>query len=183
MEHVVQSWGSGSAWILIHSTPEDSSSGSALRRTPESGSEKTIADPQPWTRVLSLVYKCLSCCWWTGTTGDSWSPWCPSPRPRWKQPQRDPDHEGHFFNPLAEKKTMSFREYKDTIEENDLGKSNKTENPQFLFIYYHTKKTWFKGIVSRDFEVLQIIFMKRTWFLDVPLEVYLFLNFRFYIVL
>ena len=89
-----------------------------------------------------------------------------------------------IFLILLQKKTMSFREYKDTIEENDLGKSNKTENPQFLFIYYHTKKTWFKGgIVSRDFEVLQIIFMKRTWFLDVPLEVYLFLNFRFYIVL
>ena len=40
-----------------------------------------------------------------------------------------------------------------------------------------------KGIVSQDFEGLQIIFMNRTWLPDVPLEAYLFLNFRFYVVL
>ena len=145
MEHVVQSWGSGSAWILIHSTPEDSSSGSALRRTPESGSEKTIADPQPWTRVLSLVYNCVSCCWWTGTTGDSWSPWCPSPRPRWKQPQRDPDHEGHFFNPLTEKNNVvsgvqghNRGEWSRKVKQN--GKS-----AIFVYLLSHKKKHGLKG--------------------------------------
>ena len=38
----------------------------------------------------------------------------------------------------------------------------------------------FKGIVSRDFEGLQMILMNRTWVPDVPLEVYSFLNLIFY---
>ena len=38
----------------------------------------------------------------------------------------------------------------------------------------------FKGIVSRDFEWLQIILMNRLYVPDVPLEVYSFLNFRFH---
>ena len=40
----------------------------------------------------------------------------------------------------------------------------------------------FKGIVSRDFDWVQMILMNRTWIPDVPLEVYCFLNFRFHIV-
>ena len=39
-----------------------------------------------------------------------------------------------------------------------------------------------KGIVSPDFDWLQMILMNRTWVPDVPLEVYSFLNFRFHIV-
>ena len=41
---------------------------------------------------------------------------------------------------------------------------------------------WLKGIVSRDFEWLQIILINRLCVPDVPLEVYSFLNFRFHIV-
>ena len=37
-----------------------------------------------------------------------------------------------------------------------------------------------KGIVSRDFEWLQIILMNRLYVPDVPLEVQSFLNFRFH---
>ena len=40
----------------------------------------------------------------------------------------------------------------------------------------------FKGIVSRDFEWLQMILMNRSWVPDVPLVVYYCLNFRFHIV-
>ena len=40
----------------------------------------------------------------------------------------------------------------------------------------------FKGIVSRDFGGLQMILMKRIVVPDVPLDVYLFLNFRFHVV-
>ena len=39
-----------------------------------------------------------------------------------------------------------------------------------------------KGIVSRDFEGLQMILMNRIVVPDFPLDVYLFLNFRFHIV-
>ena len=39
----------------------------------------------------------------------------------------------------------------------------------------------FKGIVSRDFEGLQMILMNRSWVPDVPLVVCYFLNFRFHI--
>ena len=39
-----------------------------------------------------------------------------------------------------------------------------------------------KGIVSRDFQSLQMILMDRIGVPDVPLEVYYFLNFRFHIV-
>ena len=42
-------------------------------------------------------------------------------------------------------------------------------------------KLHFKGIVSRDFGGLQMILMNRIGVPDVPLEVYSFLNFRFYI--
>ena len=38
-----------------------------------------------------------------------------------------------------------------------------------------------KGIVSRDFEGLQIILMNRSWVPDDPLVVCYFLNFRFHI--
>ena len=40
----------------------------------------------------------------------------------------------------------------------------------------------FKGIVSRDFGGLQIILMDGACVKDVPLEVYIFLNFRVHIV-
>ena len=40
-----------------------------------------------------------------------------------------------------------------------------------------------KGIVSRDFEGLQMILINRLCVPDVPLEVYSFLNFRFHIVI
>ena len=43
--------------------------------------------------------------------------------------------------------------------------------------------TLLKGIVSRDFEGLQMILMNRSWVPDVPLVVCYFLNFRFHIVL
>ena len=43
-------------------------------------------------------------------------------------------------------------------------------------------QTWLKGIVSREFRCLQMILMGRIWVPDVPLEVYLYLNFRFYII-
>ena len=39
-----------------------------------------------------------------------------------------------------------------------------------------------KGIVSRDFEWLQIILMDRSCVPDVPLNVYAFLNLHLYIV-
>ena len=39
----------------------------------------------------------------------------------------------------------------------------------------------FKGIVSRDFEGLQKILMKRTWVPDVPLKVHSFLKLHFHI--
>ena len=45
--------------------------------------------------------------------------------------------------------------------------------------YVHNLNSiWFylKGIVSRDFEGLQMILMERIYVPDVPLEVYLFLN-------
>ena len=42
---------------------------------------------------------------------------------------------------------------------------------------------WLTGIVSRDFEGLQMILMNRLYVPDVPLEVYSFLNFRFHIVI
>ena len=48
-------------------------------------------------------------------------------------------------------------------------------NFEFLQIY-------FKGIVSRDFEGLQLILMGRIGVPDVPLEVYLLFNFRFHII-
>ena len=44
---------------------------------------------------------------------------------------------------------------------------------------------WLKGIVSRDFEWLQMVLinlMNRSWVPDVPLVVYYFLNFRLHIV-
>ena len=41
----------------------------------------------------------------------------------------------------------------------------------------------FKGIVSRDFDRLQMIFVNRNGVPDVPLEVYSFLNFCFHIVI
>ena len=40
----------------------------------------------------------------------------------------------------------------------------------------------FKGIVSQDFGWLQMILMNRIVVPDVPLDVYLFLNFHFHIV-
>ena len=40
-----------------------------------------------------------------------------------------------------------------------------------------------KGIVSRDFEGLQMILMNRSWVPEVPLVVCYFLNFRFHIAL
>ena len=40
----------------------------------------------------------------------------------------------------------------------------------------------FKGIVSRNFGGLQIVLMNRAWVSDVLLEVYLILNFCFYLV-
>ena len=43
--------------------------------------------------------------------------------------------------------------------------------------------THFKGIVSRDFEWLQMILMDGIVVPDVPLEVYSFLNLHFHIVL
>ena len=49
-------------------------------------------------------------------------------------------------------------------------------------LYTHLLFTAFKGIVSRDFEGLQMILMDRIGVPDVPLEVYYFLNFRFHIV-
>ena len=45
----------------------------------------------------------------------------------------------------------------------------------------HAMAMQFKGIVSRDFEGLQMILMKRSWVPDVPLVVCYFLNFRFHI--
>ena len=41
---------------------------------------------------------------------------------------------------------------------------------------------WFKGIVSRDFEWLQMILINRLCVPDVLLDVYSFLNFRFHVV-
>ena len=41
----------------------------------------------------------------------------------------------------------------------------------------------FKGKPSRNFEVLQVILMNRIGIPDVPLKVYSFINFRFYIVI
>ena len=53
-----------------------------------------------------------------------------------------------------------------------------------MYICTHSGMTdVLKGTVSRDFGRLQIIVMHRAWVPDVPLEVYLFLNFSFYIVL
>ena len=43
-------------------------------------------------------------------------------------------------------------------------------------------EAWFKGIVSRDFEWLQMILMNRTWIPEVPLEVFDFLNLHLHIV-
>ena len=44
------------------------------------------------------------------------------------------------------------------------------------------KRNMVKGIVSRDFGGLHMILMNRIVVPDVPLDVYLFLNFRFHIV-
>ena len=53
-----------------------------------------------------------------------------------------------------------------------------------FFRYFKKSKyiTELKGIVSRDFGGLQMILMNRIVVPDVPLDVYLFLNFCFHIV-
>ena len=51
---------------------------------------------------------------------------------------------------------------------------------QFGTIIVHC--TGFKGIVSRDFEWLQMILINRLCVPDVPLEVYSFLNLHLHIV-
>ena len=45
-----------------------------------------------------------------------------------------------------------------------------------------SSKILFKGIVSRDFEGLQMILMHRTWVPNVPMKVYSFLKLHLHIV-
>ena len=52
----------------------------------------------------------------------------------------------------------------------------------FNFFKYDYVNVSLKGIVSRDFEWLQMILMNRFWVPDVPLVVYYFLNLHFHIV-
>ena len=51
-----------------------------------------------------------------------------------------------------------------------------------FFIYFKVGKKSLKGIVSRDFEWLQMILINRLCVPDVPLEVYSFLNLHLHIV-
>ena len=54
---------------------------------------------------------------------------------------------------------------------------------EFLCVLYqNVSDQSLKGIVSRDFGGLQMIWMDRIVVPDVPLEVYSFLNVRFHIV-
>ena len=50
----------------------------------------------------------------------------------------------------------------------------------YIFIFTYSSFT-FKGIVSRDFEGLQMILMDRIGVPDVPLEFYSFLNLHLHI--
>ena len=56
-----------------------------------------------------------------------------------------------------------------------LSYTQKVETPYGKFL-----GASFEGIVSRDFDWLQMILMNRTWVSDVPLEVFFLFSFSFF---
>ena len=62
-------------------------------------------------------------------------------------------------------------------------KTFEPKNGSQRIVHYENQKlNWFKGIVSRDFEWLQMIIVDRLCVPDVPLKVYSFLYLHLHIV-